>query len=115
MEIGNAGGRFDAKNNIIFIKALANDELQRHMSIHEIYHLKDALEYKEKFGYIESNEELINYNCKRGKKQLDKLGISGDTVGSISPYAYKSYYNKRYDEVYTEYRTKKILRSIKKG
>lgn len=49
------------------------------------------------------------------KKQLDKLGISGDTVGSILPYAYKSYYNKRYDEVYTEYRTKKILRSIKKG
>ena len=47
--------------------------------------------------------------CKVHKKILDQKGVTEYTVNEIGQYAYRMFKFGRYDEVYTEYRTKKFV------
>jgi hypothetical protein len=72
--------------------------------------MKDSMEYISQFGTPKTTDEIIRFNCKKHKIILDNFDITKDNVGEISDYALMSYIAKRYDEVYVEYRTKKLLR-----
>lgn len=108
-ELGNAGGRFDAKNNTIYYKVFVDKSIEEHVNLHELIHWSDAQEYIQKGNIINSNQDVIDYMCQKGKIKLDKKGITSDNVGEISKYAETMYHKGRFDEVYTEYRTKKEL------
>ena len=109
-ELGNSGGRYDAINNILLLKPLAEIEKQLHVIRHELFHWSDYQDYLKKNKPVNSDAEFIEIMCKRCKKKLDKLGITIDNVGEISSYALYSMLQGRYDEVYTEYRTVRIER-----
>lgn len=74
--------------------------------VHEMFHWKDAQDYINQHGaaerYLKNNREFC-------KKQVDKLMKEGYNVNDISEYAERSFYEGKYDEVYTEYRTLKKL------
>lgn len=109
-EIGNAGGRYDAMTNTLYYKVIQDKQLQKHVNYHEMYHWEDAQQFLNQGKTIESNQQLIDYECKIHKEKLDKLGINIDNVGNISDYAQISYKKGRYDEVYTEYRTTNAIK-----
>ncbi len=46
---------------------------------------------------------------KKSEKAIDKLNNKGYNINEISNYARECYKNNKYDEVFTEYRTKNIL------
>ncbi len=80
--------------------------------IHEFLHWKDAEQYREKYGDILTKESYIefdNYILKKSKKKLDELNKKGYNIKDISGYASDSYNEGKFDETYTEYRTKMIL------
>lgn len=81
--------------------------------IHELLHYKDELQMRVK-GMAE--EEKNDYLDKRAKKALDKLGITLDNVDELvgGDYARKMMIEKEYNEVFTEYRTKKIIERSRK-
>ena len=110
MEIGNSGGRYDAVNNILFLKPLAETKKQLHVIRHELFHWSDYQDYLEDNMPVNSDAEFIEIMNKQSLKKLDKLGITIDNVGEISSYALYSMLQERYDEVYTEYRTVRIER-----
>lgn len=80
--------------------------------VHELFHWTDAQEYQKHFGKItaENYSEYINHLNKNRKKIIDKLGINEYNVSETSEYALKSYILKDFDEVYTEYRVRELLR-----
>lgn len=80
--------------------------------IHELYHWKDAEEYRQKFGAIDPNDpsaynKYVDDMC---RKRLDKVSKKGYNVMEISKYARDNLYAENFSEVYTEYRTKKLLK-----
>lgn len=108
-ELGNAGGRYDAKTNTVYYKVIVDKKLQKHVNLHELYHWNDAQEFIQNGNTITKNQDIIDYMSVKGKEKLDKMGITADNVGEISDYAERMYHKKRFDEVYTELRTKKGL------
>jgi len=81
-------------------------------AVHELLHWSDAQEYRKYHGEITEDNywEYIEHLNKNRKISLDKLEKSGYNVHNISTYAEVSYKNGDYDEVFTEYRVKKLLR-----
>ena len=109
-ELGNAGGRYDAKTNTIYYKALIDKKLQRHVAIHELYHWDDAQAYLKEGKTIKSNQDIIDYASAKAKRILDRMGINSDNVSEFNDFCERAYSRGRFDEVYTEIRT---LRSLK--
>ena len=80
--------------------------------VHELFHWKDAQEYKKHHGSItrENYNEYIQHLNKNRKKILDKMGINEYNVSEISKYASQSYLVQCYDEVFTELRVLNLLK-----
>lgn len=80
--------------------------------VHELYHWVDAQEYEKHFGKITADNysKYIKHLNDSRKVAIKKLGITKDNVHNISEYAKDSFFAKDFDEVYTEYRTKKLLK-----
>ncbi len=112
-ELSGAKGRYDAENHVLFVTKLEQKATQIHMTVHETLHLKDCLEYKNVFGAIASNDEVVEYNAHKAKLILDKKGVTIDNVGDISFYAKSAYLSDRYDEVYVELRTNELKKKVK--
>lgn len=77
--------------------------------VHELIHWQEAEEYRQLYGEI-TKYNYIAYNewaNKRAKKAIDKLQKQGYNANDISVYSSKMNDIGKYDEVYTEYKTKK--------
>ena len=81
---------------------------------HELYHWKDAKKYIAKHGKITDAGKYIAELCMRYKRLFDKLVASGYDVNSVSGYASSMYDIGRYDEFFTEYRAKELLKRRRK-
>ena len=92
------------KNKLIF----ENIELG-HVERHEIWHLKQALIYKNRFDTINKDSYInyLKYANGQAKKFLDSLGINDDNVSVISKYAYNMFMYQNYNEVEAEIKAKK--------
>lgn len=92
----------------------ASDNVNSTM-VHELFHWQDAEDYRKKIGPIESAAEdsvYIIFRCKESESLLQKAGVNiadDDEIRNISQYAFQKILENDYDEVYTEFRTKKIL------
>ncbi len=80
-----------------------------HVERHEIWHLKQAENYRKKYGLItlDNYDKYINFSRIQAKKYLDSIGVNGDNVGVISEYAFAMYEYKKFDEVEAEIKAKK--------
>ena len=81
--------------------------------VHEIFHWKDAEEYRKQFGAITDSSRSSKYSMYQREKARQKLVEAGvdianvDDVSGISQYAIaKQTLKNDIEEVYTEYRTK---------
>lgn len=79
-------------------------------AIHEMLHWKDAQTYELSKGKITDQGEYLRYRIAQDKKMLKKLGIGEKEAEQISKYASETFRIGRFDEVYAEYRTSKILK-----
>lgn len=79
--------------------------------LHELIHWRDAYEYKIKFGEITDFGKYIEYLNKKFAPKLEKLQKKGYNIFDISEYASNKLNEQipRLDEVYTEYRVKKMI------
>lgn len=76
--------------------------------VHELYHWRDAMEYRHKHnGNISGYIEWIRAKAYKRLVALEKKGYN---INEISNYASDMFWIGQYDETYTEYRTKNILR-----
>lgn len=107
-------------NNVIFNKENLY-ELQKYFVcpeneistiLHELIHWQDADKYKRKFGEITDFKAYNDYLNKKIAPKLAKLQKKGYNIGEISNYAREQYRFKKYDETYTEYRVKKLLKGV---
>lgn len=101
---------FNTDNLAELQKDFACPESEISTILHELIHWQDADKYKRKFGEITDFNAYINYLNKKFAPKLEKLQKKGYNIGEISNYAIKQYKSGRYDETYTEYRTKKLLK-----
>ena len=120
----SAIGSFSPKLNMLFINSVFFDteeisKIQADFAcpdnptstlVHELIHWQDAEEYKKKHGEITDYDEYIRFLNKKFAPKLEILQENGYNIDSISPYAYKSFLQGRFDEVYTEYRVKQLLK-----
>ena len=110
-ELTTAYGKYDAvQNTVFYIPQIADEKIIAHpgsVEYHEMWHMKQAEEYRKKYGEIarENFGKYIKYSCKKAKKAIDRAGINGYNVGEISDYAKQMYNRNRYDEVEAEYMT----------
>lgn len=74
--------------------------------IHELFHWKDAKEYRKKIGEItqETRNEYFSYRKEIARKKTEKLEMRY-ALDKISAYSRKMRQAEQYDEVYTELRT----------
>ncbi len=110
-------GAYDAIYNVVYLNEVICDMNKiaieniktGYVERHEIWHLKQAENYKNKFNLdtIENYDDYIVYTRVRAKKFLDSLGINDDNVGDISDYAYSMFFFENYDEVEAEIKAKK--------
>ena len=120
-EIGKgAAASYTAKDNILrishrinsrkslveFAKGCACEKNQNSLIVHELFHWMDAQEYKKKYNTTDGYFEHIN---EVSKKKIALLQKKGYNISKVSDYAVKKMLEGRYDEVWTEYRTKNIL------
>lgn len=79
--------------------------------LHELIHWQDADKYKIKFGEITDFGKYIEYLNKKFAPKLEKLQKKGYNIFDISEYASNKLNEQipRLDEVYTEYRVKKMI------
>ena len=80
-----------------------------HVERHEIWHFKQAINYKKIHGKI-TKDNYENYKITirtKAKRYLDSLGINEDNVGVISDYASYMFVYGDYDEVEAEIKAKK--------
>lgn len=111
-ELKNALGLYDpCTNTVYYSQSIAKQEIQRlaggkdAVERHEMWHMKQAEEFRKAGWEItkENRGEYLKELCKKAKKNLDALGITQDNVSEISDYAYRMYFDGRYDEVEAEY------------
>ena len=106
-----AYGKYDAMQNTVFYIPQITDskivEAQGDIEFHEMWHMKQAENFKKRHGEIakENYREYLQSACEDAKKVIDKVGITKYNVGEISEYAEKMYRLGRYDEVEAEYMT----------
>lgn len=82
-------------------------------ALHECLHWLDADDYRKTHGNITAENyaaEYLPYLRAKCKKKLDKLQDNGYNIYDISGYATRSFVTGQYDEVYTEYRVKEMLK-----
>ena len=110
-EMPTAYGKYDAMQNTVFYIPQITDskivEVQGDIEFHEMWHMKQAENFKKRHGEIakENYGEYLQSACEDAKKVIDKAGITKYNVGEISDYAEKMYRLGRYDEVEAEYMT----------
>lgn len=97
-------------------KDLAESQNDLSTYVHELLHWLDAQRYMAKNGKLtrKYGETYIVRIIRESRRQLDKLGITIDNVDEISNYAKEKYRAADFAEVYTEYRTKKVLKGERK-
>ena len=82
--------------------------------VHELFHWKDAVEYRKTIGPIQDRETQDEYNIYRRETAhvlATREGIrSPEDALKLSEYAHDRYIDNDFDEVYTELRTKKLLK-----
>lgn len=78
--------------------------------IHELFHWKDAQEYIKRYGALTDQSRYIKKLCEQDEKKIDQLKAKGYNLYRISVYATRQLIMGRYDEVFTEYRTKILLK-----
>lgn len=82
--------------------------------VHELFHWKDAVEYRKTIGPIQGRETQDEYNIYRRETAhvlATREGIrSPEDALKLSEYAHDRYIDNDFDEVYTELRTKKLLK-----
>ena len=71
-------------------------------------HWLDAQRYIERHGAIDAG--YMNTLRAESFRQLEKAGINEYNVNELSKYAYKTYSEGKYDEAWTEYRVKQLLK-----
>lgn len=91
-------------------KGFACPESEISTILHELIHWQEAEKYRGKFGEITSFDEYIEYLNKKFTPKLAKLEKEGYNISGISEYARKCYKQNLFDEVYTEYRVKQLLK-----
>lgn len=110
-EMPTAYGKYDAMQNTVFYIPQITDskivEAQGDIEFHEMWHMKQAENFKKRHGEIakENYGKYLQSACEDAKKVIDKAGITKYNVGEISDYAEKMYHLGRYDEVEAEYMT----------
>lgn len=110
-EMPTAYGKYDAMQNTVFYIPQITDskivEAQGDIEFHEMWHMKQAENFKKRHGEIakENYGEYLQSACEDAKKVIDKVGITKYNVCEISEYAEKMYRLGRYDEVEAEYMT----------
>lgn len=89
---------------------------ERHEStlVHELFHWKDAEEYRNAGNIINISDRsspYIQYRIDVSEKALISLGLemNSQDINRISHYAFEKWLDNDFDEVYTEYRTQKLL------
>ena len=118
----NSYGLYDAINNTVYyneiihnVYVLKHENIELgHIERHEMYHYRQAINYKAKYGSITENNypSYIEHTKIVAKKFIDSEGIKKDNVGDISAYAYLSYKLSRYDEVEAEVYAKKGAKHV---
>lgn len=88
---------------------------RRSTLLHEFIHWQDAQEYQRLYGKITNNDDVdayIDWIRAKSKDALEKLAHEGYNIYEISDYASKMLQksNLKFDETYTEYRTKQYLK-----
>lgn len=78
--------------------------------VHEYIHWRDAQSYRAGYGEITSGSEYLNWIRRRSKKNIDNLIKRGYNVNEISNYASSELKKGKYDETYTEYRVRELLK-----
>lgn len=81
-------------------------------AVHEMLHWKDAQEYVLQKGKITDQGKYLRYRIEQDRKMLEKLDIGEEEAKNISKYAANSFAKGRFDEVYAEYRTDKLLKKV---
>jgi len=104
--------------NVIYFNTDKLSELQRDFAcpdnkqstlLHELIHWQDAEKYRQKFGEITDFKIYSKYLNKIYAPEVEKIINSGYNIDSISEYALQKYMEGEFDEVYDEYRVKKLL------
>lgn len=126
-EMGGPPAAFNALHNALYLDesllaveetpefrtqmACADNRLST--ALHECLHWLDADDYRKTHGNITAENysaKYLPYLRAKCKKKLDKLQDSGYNIYNISGYATRSFVTGQYDEVYTEYRVKEMLK-----
>ncbi len=126
-EMGGPPAAFNALHNALYIDealltveetpefraqmACADNRLST--ALHECLHWLDADDYRKAHGNITAENyaaEYLPYLRSKCKKKLDILQKNGYNINEISRYASNSVAYGNYDEAYTEYRVKKLLK-----
>ncbi len=126
-EMGGPPAAFNALHNALYLDesllaveetpefrtqmACADNRLST--ALHECLHWLDADDYRKTHGNITAENysaKYLPYLRAKCKKKLDKLQDSGYNIYDISGYATRSFVTGQYDEVYTEYRVKEMLK-----
>lgn len=87
----------------------------RSTMVHELFHWKDAEEYRQTVGTITDASEKSGYSVyqrERSRKELMNAGVdldNGKAAREISMYAEEKYLDNNFEELYTEFRTKRKL------
>lgn len=122
MQTGAMASYNAIKNKLYIDKAIGNKEklleLQRDAAspknvlstyVHEYIHWMDAQSYRIGHGEIIDSKEYLYWIRHKSKKKIDKIINKGYNINEISNYANIKNKEGKYDEVYTEYRVKKLL------
>lgn len=126
-EMGGPPAAFNALHNALYLDELLlvveeTPEFRAQMAcadnrlstaLHECLHWLDADDYRKSHGNISAENyatEYLPYLRAKCKKKLDKLQDNGYNIYDISGYATRSFVTGQYDEVYTEYRVKEMLK-----
>lgn len=117
---GHDNALFINKDHVLYSADTAPKEMKafacytddRSTLVHELFHWKDAEEYRQKFGGIDPNDPSAynKYVDEMCRKRLDKVLKKGYNISEISPYALDRFMYRDYAETYTEYRTQKLLK-----
>ncbi|MGN1109841.1 MAG: phage minor capsid protein [Oscillospiraceae bacterium] len=128
-EMGGAPAAFNALHNALYLDEallaieeapefraqMACSENRLSTALHECLHWLDADDYRRSHGNITADNyatKYLPYLREKCRKRLDKLQDNGYNISSISEYATRMYMNDCYDEVYTEYRVKELLKGV---
>ena len=128
-EMGGAPAAFNALHNALYLdealltiegapefrSQMACSENRLSTALHECMHWLDADDYRRSHGNITADNyvtKYLPYLREKCRKRLDKLQDNGYNISSISEYATRMYMNDCYDEVYTEYRVKELLKGV---